>query len=477
MPGRALPARARGARAEGTILIVTLWIILALVGLLLTLARAMRVEAQCSANGVSAAQAAAVEQGAVQYVLSRLATLDGEVPDEANTPCQAVRVGSGAFWVLRCDGDGQNYSYGITDEASKVNLNTASLDMLSMLPNMTADLAASIADWRDADDTITPGGAESEYYLMLEEPYEAKNAPLETVGELGLLKEMTPDVAIWEDTNRNGFLDENENDGAVLDPNDNSDGHLDRGPYAFSTVYSAEPAAGASGTPAVDVNTASREALTNAFRNALSPDRLAIIVDRVALNRPFTNIIDFYAKCGLTMDEFRLLIDSVTVGPATSGPSSGPTNGPAGAGLARGKINVNTAPREVLACLGQLTETDVQALLDWRADASHDLSTIAWIIEALPKTNGAPAKAVAIGGLITTRTYQFSADIVALSGDGRAFRRCRIVVDLASSLTPRVVYWQDLTGLGWPLDAAIIDQLRAGAAMDKVLQESGQKVK
>ena len=150
-PGRVLAARRPRGRAAGTILIVTLWIILALAALLLTLARSMRVEAQCSANALSAAQAAAVEQGAIQYVLSRLAWLDGEVPDDANAPCQALRVGGGVFWMLRGNGDGQSYEYGITDEASKVNLNTASLDMLTMLANMTGDLAASIVDWLAQD--------------------------------------------------------------------------------------------------------------------------------------------------------------------------------------------------------------------------------------------------------------------------------------------------------------------------------------
>ncbi len=31
---------------------------------------------------------------------------------------------------------------------------------------MTAELAASIIDWRDEDSDVTTGGAESEYYLL-----------------------------------------------------------------------------------------------------------------------------------------------------------------------------------------------------------------------------------------------------------------------------------------------------------------------
>jgi len=78
---------------------------------------------------------------------------------------------------------------------------------------------------------------------------------------------------------------------------------------------------------------------------------------------------------------------------------------------------------------------------------------------------------VPIGSLITSRAYQFSADIVSVSGDGRAFRRCRIVVDARQS-PPRVVYRRDLTSLGWPLDPMILDALRAGMGMENVVEST-----
>jgi len=47
-------------------------------------------------------------------------------------------------------------------------------------------------DWIDADDVPHPDGAESDdYYLTLEKPYRAKNAPLDTVDELLLVKGFT----------------------------------------------------------------------------------------------------------------------------------------------------------------------------------------------------------------------------------------------------------------------------------------------
>jgi hypothetical protein len=80
----------------------------------------------------------------------------------------------------------------------------------------------------------------------------------------------------------------------------------------------------------------------------------------------------------------------------------------------------------------------------------------------------APEKARIIGPNLTARSYQFSADIVSVPGNGRAFRRCRIVVD-ASGDQPKIVYRQNLTRLGWPLDEGILVALRSGQAMDEAV--------
>ena len=72
-----------------------------------------------------------------------------------------------------------------------------------------------------------------------------------------------------------------------------------------------------------------------------------------------------------------------------------------------------------------------------------------------------------MGDYITTRSFQFSADIVSLSGNGRAFKRCRVVIDAREDL-PRALYWKELTHLGWPLDPEIIPALRSGASLSEM---------
>ena len=165
--------------------------------------------------------------------------------------------------------------------------------------------------------------------------------------------------------------------------------------------------------------------------------------------RPFANVLDFYFRAGLTAKEFAPIVDLIT--------TSNDRN-------LVGLINVNTATREALAGLPELEETDVDALIAGRPEDPTEASTIAWVVDAL-----APEKALAIGSFITGRSFQFSANIVSVSGDGRAMRRCRIVVD-ARMDPPRVIYRQDLTSLGWPLSLEIIDDLRSGTPMQEVIE-------
>lgn len=434
-----------------------MWILIVLAGMVLVLAGAMRIEGACSANHAARQQASAIESGAIQYVLASLDGLQGQVPTEADMPCQGVQVGDGAFWIIRPDyEDGTEVVYGTVDEASKLNLNTATGDMLLALPNVIPEVAGAILDWRDSDSELSVGGAEHEYYLLLPDPYECKNAPLETVEELLLIKLADKELLFGEDTNRNGRLDPNENDADETDPPDNRDGRMDAGIYNLVTVYSSEANVSASGSQRVDVNQSNTAALSNVLRQSVSGNRLNDIINRVNLGRPFENILDFYYRTGLTMSEFQPIADQLTTGTQET---------------LSGLINVTTAPRQVLLCLPGLEEADVAALIAARAGDKADGSSIAWVAEALPQT-----KAVGIGSYITSRSYQFSADIVSVAGSGRAFTRCRIVVD-ATTTPPRVVYRQDLTSLGWPLAKEILSDLRSGVPLEDVLEAAYEEAR
>ena len=100
--------------------------------------------------------------------------------------------------------EGGNVSISIVDEARKLNINQlivprtgavnpATNEMLLRLfanIGVSADLLPVIADWLDPDSVESPGGAEADYYLRLTPPYEPRNGPMPTIGDVRMLKGM-----------------------------------------------------------------------------------------------------------------------------------------------------------------------------------------------------------------------------------------------------------------------------------------------
>ena len=89
----------------------------------------------------------------------------------------------------------------MTEQESKININTADGPLLQQaLTTMGADandisvVSDSILDWIDPDDNTRPAGAESDYYLGLTPSYYAKNAPIDNLDELQLVKGVTRDM-------------------------------------------------------------------------------------------------------------------------------------------------------------------------------------------------------------------------------------------------------------------------------------------
>lgn len=93
-----------------------------------------------------------------------------------------------------------HFSYRITDEEARVNLNVATPDrverLLIALGLERSDrdtINDSLQDWRDPNDEHRANGAESDdYYLKLPLPYRAKNSNLDSITELLQIKGITP---------------------------------------------------------------------------------------------------------------------------------------------------------------------------------------------------------------------------------------------------------------------------------------------
>jgi general secretion pathway protein K len=97
-------------------------------------------------------------------------------------------------------GDG-TVSLKIIELESRININLADGPLIQqVLTTMGVDasqlsvVSDSILDWIDADDGTRPAGAESDYYQGLTPAYYAKNAPLDDLSELLLIKGVTPEM-------------------------------------------------------------------------------------------------------------------------------------------------------------------------------------------------------------------------------------------------------------------------------------------
>jgi type II secretory pathway component PulK len=437
---------------RGMIFVIALGIILILTSMVLVLAQSMRTEASASANLLSFAQADAVERGAEMWVLSQTESYPGQSTTITQVPAEAIPVGTGWFWILQADPtQSQTFAFGITDEAGKLNLNTATSDQLINLPGMTQQVADNIYDWTGPTAPASDG-AQNSYYNSLQEPYQAKNGPYETVEELFLVDQVTSQLLYGSDLNHNGVIqtsEQNTNGGITLTTGTQDD---PRGFFNYVTCYSLDPNTTNTGSARVSVNNITGRGLQSALANALGTSRatqiLATITAAIRRGRPVNFTLgSFFSASGMTPTEFGKVFDSLT---ATGRP-------------ARGLIDVNTAPLQVMACLPTLAQADAQTLVNARQGA--DTSNLSWFFTALTG-NG---KVAAVADAITDRSFQYSADIVAVSGDGRSFKRVRIVVD-ATTVPAKIIYRKDLTSLGWPLDPQIRADMRAGKGPPDAMQ-------
>ncbi|MGP8022326.1 MAG: hypothetical protein ACLPRE_15260, partial [Limisphaerales bacterium] len=167
-------------------LIIVLWVCIGLVAIALYFANSMSYELRASDNRASGLATDQAIEGAARYVSTVLAlyATNGVVPATNLYAAAAVPVGDARFWLIGRNPSGTPSTepyFGLIDEGSKLNLNTVNTNVLSYLPNMTADFAQAIVDWRSTNSS----GTYSLDYAQL--GYQEKEAPFETVDELRLV--------------------------------------------------------------------------------------------------------------------------------------------------------------------------------------------------------------------------------------------------------------------------------------------------
>jgi general secretion pathway protein K len=202
---RAPSPKGRGRRDErGIALVIVLLVLSVLLAVVTEFALAMRLEATTTLNFRAAvASSYLAEAGYQRGVAEFLPDAMAHHLDEAGNlifrhlRTEVVKPPSRQDVAL---GPGR-FSYRITDEESRINLNRATPDQLHRLlielgieKDERDVIVDSIQDWRDGDEDHRLNGAESDYYLGLPQPYKSKNADFDSVDELRLVRGITDQI-------------------------------------------------------------------------------------------------------------------------------------------------------------------------------------------------------------------------------------------------------------------------------------------
>ena len=448
-------------RRRGAILIIVMWITLGLISLAVFFGHSMIYQARMADNRVAGAEAEQAIEGAVRYISFVLSNNPGIIPDLRDYQYEEVPVGEATFWILgRSDSVTASSEsvpgFGLTDETGKLNLNTVTYAQLMALPRMTEDIAQSIINWRTASTTTgsTTGGSSSsssssggavlgavdQTYASLSPPYGLKGSNFESVAELRMVYGVDMNGLYGRDLNLNGIVDYNEKGLDVpigLDTNGNT---IDTGLLEFLTVYSVDPNMQTNYTTA-RVLVTNKTDLANILTTYLQDTKLIGTLTNQTVS--VTSLLQYYVtniSNGMTREDFDDIYDFIAV-----------SNGPQ-----RGMINVNTASRTVLGSLDGMTSDKVEDLINYRDNNPDNLYSIAWVAEALNITTAADLPKC--HPLLTTHTYQITADIAAIGHHNRGYRRLRVTFDTSTGV-PQIIYRQDLTHLGWALGKDIRDDI------------------
>ena len=278
-----------------------------------------------------------------------------------------VPFGRGTFRVIhrgRTD-EGGGIKFGVSDEESRLNVNTASAEELIKLQNMTPDVVTAIVNWRGGDNATA--AAETQYYLGLRPPYQPRLGPYQTVRELLMVRGVEADLLLGRDAHQNGLL-------AAAEGNDFAfPGSIDSAELGWAgmlTVDSTMQNLNAAGEARVNIQTADESSLT-AIRG-ITPQiaraivayrgqhRFQSIADLLEVtppqnqNRRGAGGADAGGQSGGRMVNENLFMDIADNVTTENGQTL------------TGMINVNTAGLDVLACLPGVSRELAQAIISQR---------------------------------------------------------------------------------------------------------------
>jgi general secretion pathway protein K len=167
-----------------------LWLVVLLTGIAASYHAQARVEARLLTTALERAKAEASAEAGLWIAIGEHFAASAAAAERASRVARTIDFGGTAVSVA------------LADVSGLVNLNAAPPELFAALLAARSGLPAAeqaalvdaILDWRDADDTRNPLGAEDGEYAALKATYGAKDAPFATVDELRLVRGMTPAV-------------------------------------------------------------------------------------------------------------------------------------------------------------------------------------------------------------------------------------------------------------------------------------------
>ncbi len=344
--------RDRFNSGQALVTVIFVVAILTAVAVMLT-TRSIRQFRDASAN-LRELQAQTVAYGAVNYVANELQqiTLNGATPPLNYTPPPNTDNNG---WTQFSNGW---YKVDFVDTASRLNINTASLNELEQMPNITTDIASAIVDWRSSGEQTSANGAKSDYYQSLPTPYNSKDAPLDSIGELLLVKGITPSVLYGPFASYGVPNTTNPNSPSASTGIGNQAfslfGQSAAPPGGLSellTTYSQELNVASDGTPRVDLQTASESTLTQQLQ--LPSNVVSNLINyRNNNSSSFNSMADLANVSGFSKQVLSQIADRITM---TSGQ------------YRNGVIDINDCSPYVLATIPGINSDTINAIMQFRA--------------------------------------------------------------------------------------------------------------
>jgi general secretion pathway protein K len=187
---------------KGIALVMVLWVMMILMVLVLSFSVMTRTEAGSTYFFKETVRRrllaeGALERGVMELVFS-MTHKESEIITEGKDP---IRL-DGRWYTGELGKE--KYGFRVAAESTKININKMTDVSGILLNNLLVNLGIekeqadtivdSLLDWKDGDDLHRLHGAEDDYYQSLPVPYKARNAALETIEEMLLVKGMTPDI-------------------------------------------------------------------------------------------------------------------------------------------------------------------------------------------------------------------------------------------------------------------------------------------